>query len=54
MSPDLTMAVVTGDVQTENDAERLAAHTDSLVQAVVTGGGCHLDARQVLTALEEV
>ncbi len=54
LSPDLTMAVVTGDVQTENDAERLAAHTDSLVQAVVTGGGCHLDARQVLTALEEV
>ncbi len=50
----LTMAVVTGDVQTENDARRLARHTDALVQAVVTGGGCHLDARQILTALEEV
>ena len=50
----LTMAVVTGDVQTENDARRLACHTDALVQAVVTGGGCHLDARQILTALEEV
>ncbi|HSR43282.1 MAG TPA: GTP-binding protein, partial [Longimicrobiales bacterium] len=44
---EISMAVVTGDVQTSNDAERLARHTDRLVQAVVTGGGCHLDARQV-------
>jgi hydrogenase nickel incorporation protein HypB len=50
----LTMAVVTGDVQTQNDADRLASRTDRLVQAVVTGGACHLDARQVLSALEEV
>ena len=49
---DLSLAVVTGDVQTQNDADRLARHTDDLVQAVVTGGGCHLDARQILTALE--
>ncbi len=51
---DVSLAVVTGDVQTENDARRLARHTDQLVQAVVTGGGCHLDARQILSALEEV
>lgn len=51
---DLRLAVVTGDVQTENDAVRLARHTDRLVQAVVTGGACHLDARQILTALEEI
>jgi len=50
----LSLAVVTGDVQTENDARRLARYTDALVQAVVTGGGCHLDARQILTALEEI
>ncbi len=50
----VSMSIITGDVQTENDAERLARHTDTLVQAVVTGGGCHLDARQVLTALEQV
>lgn len=48
----LPMAVITGDVQTQNDADRLARHTDRLVQAVVTGGACHLDSRQVLTALD--
>ena len=50
----LEMAVVTGDVQTQNDADRLAKHTDNLVQAVVTGGACHLDARQVQTALDRI
>lgn len=49
---ELGISVVTGDVQTENDAERLALHTDRLVQAVVTGGACHLDARQVGEALD--
>jgi hydrogenase nickel incorporation protein HypB len=48
------MAVVTGDVQTQNDADRLAVRTDRLVQAVVTGGACHLDARQIFTALDEI
>ncbi len=47
----LRMAVVTGDVQTQNDADRIARWTDDLVQAVVTGGACHLDARQVADAL---
>lgn len=51
---ELEMAVVTGDVQTENDADRLARWTDRLVQAVVTGGACHLDARQISTALDEL
>ena len=50
----LEMAVVTGDVQTQNDADRLAKHTENLVQAVVTGGACHLDARQVYAALEQI
>jgi hydrogenase nickel incorporation protein HypB len=49
---ELDVAVVTGDVQTQNDADRLARRTSRLVQAVVTGGACHLDARQVLTALD--
>ncbi|HTO73266.1 MAG TPA: hydrogenase nickel incorporation protein HypB, partial [Gemmatimonadales bacterium] len=51
---ELRIAVVTGDVQTQNDADRLARHTDHLVQAVVTGGACHLDALQVLTALDAI
>ncbi len=41
-------------MQTQNDADRLAAHTDNLVQAVLTGGACHLDAKQILTALEHI
>ena len=50
----IRMAIVTGDVQTQNDADRLAARTDRLVQAVVTGGACHMDARQISTALDEI
>jgi hydrogenase nickel incorporation protein HypB len=52
LAEELGIAVVTGDVQTQNDADRLARRTSRLVQAVVTGGACHLDARQVLTALD--
>jgi hydrogenase nickel incorporation protein HypB len=51
---ELGIAVVTGDVQTQNDAERLARRTNRLVQAVVTGGACHLDARQVLDSLAAI
>ena len=54
LGDDLGIAVVTGDLQTQNDAERLARHTTRLVQAVVTGGACHLDARQVLDALDAI
>ena len=49
---EIRFAVVTGDVQTQNDADRIAQWTPHLVQAVVTGGACHLDARQVTEALE--
>ena len=54
LGAEFAISVVTGDVQTQNDADRLARHTDRLVQAVVTNGACHLDARQVATALDEV
>src|SRR6266511_5442646 len=46
LGEELDIAVITGDVQTQNDADRLARRTARLVQAVVTGGACHLDARQ--------
>ncbi|HET8622353.1 MAG TPA: hydrogenase nickel incorporation protein HypB [Gemmatimonadales bacterium] len=52
LGEELGLAVVTGDVQTQNDADRIARRTSRLVQAVITGGACHLDARQVLTALD--
>ena len=54
LGKELELAVVTGDVQTQNDADRLSQHTSRLVQAVVTGGACHLDALQVLTALDAI
>lgn len=54
LGSELSIAVVTGDVQTVNDAERLARHTTRLVQAVVTGGACHLDSRQILDALDAI
>ena len=54
LGDEIAMAVVTGDVQTQNDADRLARHTDRVVQAVVTHGACHLDALQVHTALDAI
>jgi hydrogenase nickel incorporation protein HypB len=54
LGEELDIAVITGDVQTQNDADRLAVHTDRLVSAVVTGGACHLDALQVTDALDAI
>ena len=54
LGEELGIAVVTGDVQTQNDADRLARRTTRLVQAVVTGGACHLDASQVEASLTRI
>jgi len=54
LGEEIDIAVITGDVQTQNDADRLAAHTPRVVSAVVTNGACHLDALQVLTAIDEI
>ncbi|HTS89695.1 MAG TPA: hydrogenase nickel incorporation protein HypB [Gemmatimonadales bacterium] len=54
LGEELEIAVVTGDVQTQNDADRLARRTSRLVQAVVTDGACHLDASQVSAALDAI
>ena len=54
LDAELDIAVITGDVQTQNDADRLARRTSRLVQAVVTNGACHLDALQVETALRAI
>ncbi|MGK2963240.1 MAG: hydrogenase nickel incorporation protein HypB [Gemmatimonadaceae bacterium] len=54
LDEEMGIAVITGDVRTQNDADRLAAHTARVVSAVVTGGACHLDALQVLTAMDEI
>lgn len=43
---DSRVAVLTGDIQTENDARRLAQYGFPAKQ-IVTGGTCHLDAKMV-------
>jgi hydrogenase nickel incorporation protein HypB len=46
-----TCAVIEGDVATERDADRIRALGVAAHQ-ILTGGACHLDARQIETALE--
>jgi hydrogenase nickel incorporation protein HypB len=47
---DLAVAVLTGDIQTDNDARRLA-RVGFPVQQITTAGACHLDARMIHKAL---
>jgi hydrogenase nickel incorporation protein HypB len=44
-------AVLTGDIQTDNDARRIA-RTGYPVKQISTGGTCHLDASMVARALD--
>jgi hydrogenase nickel incorporation protein HypB len=44
------VAVLTGDIQTDNDARRLA-RSGFPVRQITTGGACHLDAHMVERAL---
>jgi len=46
------VAVLTGDIQTDNDARRLARFGFPVKQ-ITTGGTCHLDARMVERALAD-
>ncbi len=45
-------AVVEGDQQTDNDAQRIAA-TGVPVKQINTGAGCHLDAHQIMHGTEQ-
>jgi len=49
-APDTRVAVVTGDIQTDNDARRLARFGFP-VRQITTAGACHLDARMVEKSL---
>jgi hydrogenase nickel incorporation protein HypB len=51
-TPGEHVAVLTGDIQTDNDAVRLARY-GFLVRQITTGGTCHLDARMVERAINE-
>ncbi len=50
--PSRRVGVLTGDIQTDNDAQRLARYGFP-VRQITTGGACHLDARMVSKALAE-
>ena len=49
---DARVAVLTGDIQTDNDARRLARFGFPVKQ-ITTAGACHLDARMVEGALAD-
>jgi hydrogenase nickel incorporation protein HypB len=53
LKSELTIAVVEGDVQTDLDAQRVAKFGVPVVQ-IVTNGGCHLDAKLVGDALQNL
>jgi hydrogenase nickel incorporation protein HypB len=51
-APSERVAVLTGDIQTENDAKRLARFGFPVKQ-ITTGGTCHLDARMIERAISD-
>lgn len=51
LSGTLRFAVIEGDQQTDNDAQRIAA-TGVPVRQINTGAGCHLDAHMIMHATE--
>lgn len=53
LSRELSIGLIAGDVQTENDAHRLIAAGGKMVRPIVTGGACHLDAKMVTRVLPE-
>ncbi|MCP4684231.1 MAG: hydrogenase nickel incorporation protein HypB [bacterium] len=54
LGKELRMGLIAGDVQTENDADRLRAAGGTMVRPIVTGGACHLDARMIIEALKKL
>jgi hydrogenase nickel incorporation protein HypB len=49
----MNVGVIEGDVHTDLDAQRVARYSVPVVQ-IVTNGGCHLEARLVADALEQL
>ena len=53
LKDEFAIAVIEGDLETENDAQRIRAHGVAAVQ-ITTGSTCHLDAAMVHEALHEM
>jgi len=50
---EFRVAVIEGDLETENDAERIRRHGVTAVQ-ITTGSACHLDAHMVHDAVHQL
>ena len=53
LGDELRIAVIEGDLETENDAQRIRSHGVAAVQ-ITTGQACHLDAHLVHDALHDL
>ncbi|MFW5453133.1 hydrogenase nickel incorporation protein HypB [Thioalkalivibrio sulfidiphilus] len=53
LGDELRIAVIEGDLETENDAERIRRHGVPAIQ-ITTGTACHLDAHMVHDALHQL
>ncbi|MBD3868958.1 MAG: hydrogenase nickel incorporation protein HypB [Acidobacteria bacterium] len=53
LKDDFAVSVIEGDQQTLNDADRIAATGAPVIQ-VNTGKGCHLDARMIRRAMDDL
>jgi hydrogenase nickel incorporation protein HypB len=53
LGAERSILVIEGDLETENDAERIRAHGVTALQ-ITTGSACHLDAHMVHDALHHV
>ena len=53
LKDELSIAVIEGDLETENDAGRIRAHGVPAIQ-ITTGSACHLDAHMVHDALHQL
>ena len=53
LSQEFSIAVIEGDLQTDNDARRIAASGVQVVQ-INTEGGCHLESSMILSCLDRL
>ncbi len=53
LSEQLSIAVIEGDLETENDAQRIRAKGVPAIQ-IATGSACHLDAHMVHSAVHQL
>ena len=53
LDKDIKIAVIEGDLETENDAERIRRHGVKAIQ-IATGSACHLDAHMIHQALHNL